>query len=194
MQPLDVGCFSVLKRAYGDLVKAMIAVSVHHIDKPTFLELLLRARKKTFTTKNVKSSFSATGIVPLDPSRVLNQLQVVLRTPSPPPAPALSAPLSSTLPLKTPANIAELERIQKRQQKAVSPSDRAHQKIVKACQLAMHNAVLLGEENSRLRTENARQKKKRAQRRAFIQTGGGMTIGEGIAQLEASQAPLKHSH
>src|SRR5690606_20456900 len=35
LQPLDVGCFSVLKRAYGDLVKAKIAVGVHHIDKPT---------------------------------------------------------------------------------------------------------------------------------------------------------------
>ena len=57
--------------------------------------------------------------------------------------------------------------------------------------MAMHHAVLLVEENSRLRTENGRQKKKRAQRRAFLQTGGGMTIGEGIAQLEASQAPPK---
>ena len=42
-QPLDIGCFSVLKRAYGDLVKTMIAVGVYYIDKPTFLELLFEA-------------------------------------------------------------------------------------------------------------------------------------------------------
>jgi hypothetical protein len=192
-QPLDVGCFSVLKRAYGDLVKAMIAVGVHHIDKPNFLELLLGARKKTFTSKNIKSSFSATGIVPLDPSRVLDRLQIVIRTPSPP-APELLARPSSALPLKTPANIVELERIRKQRQKTISPTDRVFQKMVKGCQMAMHHAVLLSEENSRLRAENARQKKKRAQRRAFLQTGGTMTVGEAIGQLEAKKAPQKSSH
>ena len=192
-QPLNVGCFSVLKRAYGDLVKTMIAVRVHHIDKPTFLELLFKARKKTFTSTNIKSSFSATGVIPFNPSQVLNRLQIAVRTPSPP-APELPAPLSSTLPLKTPANIAELERIQKQRQKAISPTDRAFQKMVKGCQMAMHHAVLLVEENSRLRTENGQQKKKRAQRQAFLQTGGGITIREGIAQLKASQAPPKRSY
>jgi hypothetical protein len=39
----------------------------------------------------------------------------------------------------------------------------------------MHNAVLLTEENRQLRTENARQKKKKAQRRTYIATGGIMT-------------------
>ncbi len=55
----------------------------------------------------------------------------------------------------------------------------------------MHNSVLLHEENSRLRAENARQKKKRA-RRAFIQTGGTITIGEGIGYIKTPQdAPKK---
>jgi len=53
----------------------------------------------------------------------------------------------------------------------------------------MHNAVLLHEENSRLRAENARQKRKRQQRRAFIQTGGSITIGEGVATSERQKAP-----
>ena len=53
--------------------------------------------------------------------------------------------------------------------------------------MTMHNAVLLRDENSRLRAENARQKKKRAQRRAFLQTGGTMTIEEGMAIIEARE-------
>ncbi len=48
----------------------------------------------------------------------------------------------------------------------------------------MHNAVLLHKENLRLRAENARQKRKR-QRRAFIQTGGSITIGEGVSSTAA---------
>ncbi len=56
--------------------------------------------------------------------------------------------------------------------------------------MAMHNGVLLHEENSRLRAENARQKRKRA-RRAFIQTGGTMTIGEGMGYIKVPQDASK---
>jgi len=187
LQALDVSCFSVLKRIYGDLIKAKTAIKVYHIDKPTFLELLLEARKKTFSLKNIKSGFKAIGIIPLDPSQVLNRLQVKIRTPSPPPTTLNQPSPSSILLLKTPSNILDLDRIQKQRQKRTSPTDRAFQKIVKSCQMAMHNAVLLREENIRLRAENTRQKKKRAQRRHFIQTGGTMTIGEGITLVEARQ-------
>ena len=111
----------MLKRIYGDLVKAMIALSVHYIDKPRFLELLLKARRKTFTTKNVTSGFRATGILPFDPTQVLRRLQTKLQTPSPPPTP--NQPLS--LPLKTPVNIVELNSLQRKRQREISPTDRA---------------------------------------------------------------------
>jgi hypothetical protein len=187
LQPLDVSCFAVLKRAYGDLVKAMISLGVYHIDKPRFLELLLEARQKTFTTKNIVSGFRAAGLLPFDPTQVLCRLQTKIRTPSPPPAP--NQPPS--LPLKTPANIVELDSLQRKRQREISPTDQALQKIIKGCQMAMHNAVLLQDENSRLRAENARQKRKRV-RRAFLQTGGTMAIGEGMARNEAPQkAPQK---
>ncbi|EAQ88366.1 hypothetical protein CHGG_04985 [Chaetomium globosum CBS 148.51] len=182
LQPLDVSCFAVLKRTYGDLVKAKIALGVHHIDKPRFLELFLEARKKTFNTKNIASGFRAAGLLPFDPTQVLCRLQTRIRTLSPPPTP-IQPP---SLPLKTPGNIVELDSLQRKHQREISPTDQALQKIIKGCQMAMHNATLLQEENSRLRAENGRQKRKRA-RRAFIQTGGTMTIGEGMTHIEASQ-------
>ena len=43
----------------------------------------------------------------------------------------------------------------------------------------MNSAVLLAEENRQLRRENKRQKRKRAKKRAFIATGGVLTIQEG---------------
>ena len=48
----------------------------------------------------------------------------------------------------------------------------------------MHNAVLLAEENRQLRAENEKQKRKRATKRSFIQSGGVLTVQEG---LERSQ-------
>jgi len=170
------------------LVRGKIAVGIHHIDKPLFLELLLEAHTKTFTSTNIKSSFKATGLIPLDPSQVLARLRVRVRTPSPP-LPLVQP--SSKLPPKTPANVIELDHLQRQRQRAntTSPTDRNLQKIVKGCQMAMHNATLLQEENSRLRAENTRQKQRRQHRRAFIQTGGSMTIEEGVATSERQKAP-----
>jgi hypothetical protein len=51
--------------------------------------------------------------------------------------------------------------------------------------MAMHSAVLLTNENKQLRAANERQKRKRAQRRSYIATGGVLTVEEGI-QLSQS--------
>lgn len=81
----------------------------------------------------------------------------------------------------------ELDRLQRRRQLGVSLADRALQKYHQRLPMTMHNATLLLEENSRLRTENTRQKRKRAQRRVFLQTGGAMTVEEGMASVETVQ-------
>jgi len=39
LQPLDVGCFSPLKNAYGRLVQEKDQLGVHHIDKEDFLTI-----------------------------------------------------------------------------------------------------------------------------------------------------------
>jgi hypothetical protein len=44
LQPLDVSCFSVLKRSYGALVQEQMRAGINHIDKDDFLELYVRAR------------------------------------------------------------------------------------------------------------------------------------------------------
>ena len=51
----------------------------------------------------------------------------------------------------------------------------------------MHNAAILAEENRQLRAENARQKRKRAIKRSFIQSGGVLTVQEGIELVETAE-------
>jgi len=72
LQPLDVGCFAVLKRLYGQEVQSLIRNGVSYIDKPDFLEAYYIARKATMSLPNIASSFAATGVVPYDPDRVLS--------------------------------------------------------------------------------------------------------------------------
>jgi len=45
--------------------------------------------------------------------------------------------------------------------------------------MAMHSAVLLAEENRQLRSENERQKKKKAKRGSYIAARGVLTVQEG---------------
>src|SRR5438876_7493949 len=61
LQPLDVACFSVLKRSYGGLVERLIGRGVNHIDKQDFLSLYQEARMKALHQKNICSAFAATG-------------------------------------------------------------------------------------------------------------------------------------
>jgi hypothetical protein len=178
------GWLLAIKRIYSDLVKVKIMLGIHYFDKPIFLELSLKTHTKTFISPNIRSGFTVIGLIPLNRSRVLSRLRVKIRIPSP--IPALDQP-SSTLPLKTPLNITKLDNLERRRRNGISPIDRTFRNIVKGCQMAMHNTVLLCNENSRLRAENTRQKRKRTQRRAFLQTGGSMTVQEGISSTVARQ-------
>jgi hypothetical protein len=90
LQPLDVGCFSVLKRSYGRQIEGLMRNGVNHIDKQDFLEAYYTAHTETMNQANIHSSFAATGVVPYDPERVLTKLNTQLRTPTPPPATALN--------------------------------------------------------------------------------------------------------
>ena len=76
LQPLDVGCFSALKQAYGHGVEQLMGRGVNHIDKHEFLPLYRQARQTALHQNNIRAGFAATGLVPYSPNRVLVQLHV----------------------------------------------------------------------------------------------------------------------
>ena len=82
LQPLDVGCFAVLKRTYGRLVEEKMRQRINHIDKLDFLSAYPQARKEASKMDNIKNSFVATGLVPYSPERVLAQLNIYPKTPT----------------------------------------------------------------------------------------------------------------
>lgn len=85
LQPLDVSCFSPLKRAYGYEVQELARQGILHIDKVDFLSIYINVRLQVFIEQTIKSGFQATGLVPADPQRVLSSLTIVnYATPSPP--------------------------------------------------------------------------------------------------------------
>ncbi|KAM5527292.1 transposase [Fusarium oxysporum f. sp. phaseoli] len=83
LRPLDVGCFSVLKQAYGREIEHLIRCSINHVSKTEFFPAFYAAFQATMTEENIKAAFRGAGLVPLDPEHVVSKLDVQLRTPTP---------------------------------------------------------------------------------------------------------------
>jgi hypothetical protein len=180
LQPCDVSLFAVLKRLYGQQIQGYVRKGVTHIDKQDFLQAYFTARTEAATIANIQSGFAATGLVPHNPERVLSKLSTQLKTPTPPSSSHAQVPQSWHF--KTPHDTTQLElqaRAIQNNAALPTPENQALKQLVKGCQLAMQNAVLLAEENRQLRSENTRQKRKRAKKRAFIATGDILTVQEG---------------
>ncbi|CEI70977.1 hypothetical protein FVEN_g9660 [Fusarium venenatum] len=84
LQPLDVGCFGPLKKAYGREIEQLIKRNVTHIEKTDFFLAFYVAFQATITEKNIKGGFRGAGLAPFDPENVISKLDVQLRTPTPP--------------------------------------------------------------------------------------------------------------
>ena len=193
IQPLDVSCFATLKRAYGRQVEHLMRDGVNYIDKPDFLTAYNIARTEAMTPTIARSGFAATGLVPFDPDRVLSKLNTQICTPTPPPAPMLPQQWIPETPQHPEAVDLQAKSIKESLQRRMhpdtpySPTESAFQQLVKCAKLAMHTNTVLTEENRQLRAENQRQKRKRAIKRSFIQSGGVLTVQEGIELVETAE-------
>ncbi|SLM36159.1 conserved hypothetical protein [Lasallia pustulata] len=192
LQPLDVGCFSPLKRAYGHQVEICMQLGRNHIDKLDFLEAFKPARAAALSSSNICSGFAAAGLVPHNSERVLSRLQFKLRTPTPPASETVIAARQTP---KTPYTVAQLAReyttikglLERRSKSPLSPTEQALKRVVKGCQMAMHNAALLASEIKDLRAMNARQKRKREAPRSYIASGGVLTAEEGQERVKRAR-------
>ena len=197
LQPLDVGCFAVLKRSYSALVDQQTRCGVNHIDKLDFLAAYPRARTDAFKTNTIQNAFKATGIVPVSAEPVLSKLNIQLRTPTP----ICSRPSSrsSVYCPETPANCKQLvkheastKRVLRLQSSAstspISQGKDQVKQVYKACELALKDNILLREENKRLRAENYKKTKKRALPKRQIYRDEGMSV------LEAHELGIGVAH
>ena len=75
LQPLDVVMFKPISSAYSDELTSHLhnAQGLLPVKKGDFFRLFWAAWVRTFTEKLILKSFEATGIVPLDPDRILNK-------------------------------------------------------------------------------------------------------------------------
>jgi hypothetical protein len=192
LQPLDVGCFSPLKRAYSREVEALIRHHINHITKLEFLPAFKAAYNRTFTSANICSAFRGAGLVPLQPDTVLSKLDVRLRTPTP--AALIEAPWEA----RTPSNARELEaqstliRDRVRQHKSSSPASiiEAIDQLKKGAEVMMLSAELMRDRIASLEKANKTASARKQRKKKRLQYQGVLTKGAGedlLAQRESAQ-------
>jgi hypothetical protein len=103
LQPLDIGCFSLLKKAYRSQIGSLIRSYINHITKLEFLPAFKAAFKQSITKDNIYAGFQGAGLVPYDPDAVLLKLNIKLYTPP------LLALLEALWEFKILSNACELE-------------------------------------------------------------------------------------
>ena len=183
LQPLDVSCFGPLKQYYGQQIREAIQNGYETIDKRDFLWHYEHIHKRSFSKANILSGFRSTGLIPLQPERVLSKLRIQLKTPTP--LSSLHSDSSSHYLGQTPANLYQLDH-QKKEFQALQDQGLSSfvaegmlEKAIKGAEVAMQNAVLLQQEICQLRTADKRKRDKKKTPRRFIQEGGSLTGQEG---------------
>lgn len=183
-QPLDVGYFSPLKRAYGRQIQKKMRAGTSHITKEDFFPGFRAAFQEAMTEKNVQGGFRGAGLAPFDPESVISRLDVKPRTPTPVEGvPETAAPWVS----KTPNNPTEASsqsdfikgRISRHQNSSPTSIYEAVDQLSKGARGIMHQNALLQSENRILRGENETLSRRRRGKKTRLRQGGSMILAEG---------------
>lgn len=143
LQPLDVGCLSLLQKAYSDEI-LNANDPTQDIAKEAFLSAIKLALNQALTKGNICAGFRDAGLVPHDPQIVLSMLAVKLRKSTPPPqdAPILEAEIS----INPHEMMDRAKNIREHSQQRIrlgSANRSLHEKLVKACNSVEQNALEL---------------------------------------------------
>ena len=182
LQPLDVGCFAPLKKAYSRQAEDLIRNRITHITKVEFLPCFIRAFKAAITPSNIQGGFRGAGLVPFDPEVVIMGLDVQVRTPSPLPVndePWQSQTPSNTLEFGSQSTLVKA-RIQRHIDSSPTSMVEAFEKVAKGAAIVAHKLVLAQKEITELRAANEAATRRKLHKRKRVQKEGTLTVDEGL--------------
>ncbi|ELQ41143.1 hypothetical protein OOU_Y34scaffold00300g4 [Pyricularia oryzae Y34] len=189
-QPLDVGVFGVLKRAYGQEINNFIRAHINNISKVEFFLAFVAAYEVSMTKDNMAGGFRGAGLVPYNPEAVISKLDIKIRTPSPKEP---TFPTTESWVSQTPHNPTEAicqstlvkTRISRHQNSSPSPIFEAVKQLAKGLESIAHRTTLLEAENRSLRKANEALSKRRRAKKTRIRKAGSCTVHEIITKSSA---------
>jgi hypothetical protein len=194
-QPLDVGCFSVLKRMYGRQIEGLMKAHIHHITKVEFLTAFRIAYLQSITVYNSQAGFRGAGLIPFDPQAVISKLDVKLRTPTPTsPTSAETDPWVSQTPRNPTDALSQTSLVRNRiacyQGSSPSSLFSTVAALAKGTEILAHEMTLISAEVRTLRAANEALSKRRRAKKNRIRQGGTLTVEDAhdiLAQKEVDE-------
>jgi len=189
LQPLDVGCFSPLKKAYGRQIEELMRQQITHITKEDFIPAFRAAFQASLTESNVQGGFRGAGLVPFSPERVISALDLKLRTPTPQNSrPSTADPWTSQTPSNPTQAISQgsfiKERVARHQGSSPTAILEAVDSLSKSTSKVMCQIALLQDEVKQLRKANETLSKRRRRKKGRLQEGGSLNIQEAQAIID----------
>jgi hypothetical protein len=182
LQPLDVGCFLLMKKVYGGQAKILMCNQINHITKLKFLPCFKAAFDATITKNNILGGFQGAGLVLHDPEAVISKLDVCLHTL---PLPTIK---DSPWQLQIPSHTLEFglqskliqEKIQKHVDSLPTSMVEAFEKIAKGAAVVAHKLVLLQKRIAELEAANEAATQHKSHKRKRVQKEGILTVEDGV--------------
>jgi len=188
IQPLDVGCFSVLKRMYGRQIETFIKAHINHITKVEFFLAFHTAYLQSITVQNAQAGFRGAGLIPFNPQSVISKLDVKLRTPTPIGPPSIDVdPWVSQTPHNPTDALSQTtlvkNRIARHQGSSPTPIFQTVAALAKGTEILAHEVTLLTAEIRTLRRANEVLSKRRKAKKTRIRQGGALTVEDALDVL-----------
>ncbi|APA08524.1 hypothetical protein sscle_04g032940 [Sclerotinia sclerotiorum 1980 UF-70] len=195
-QPLDVGCFSVLKRSYSCQVDEFIKAYINHISKVEFFIAFKAAYQQSITIQNMKAGFRGAGLIPFDPQAVLSKLDIRIRTPTPP---SILLESANSWVSQTPHNPIEAllqsilikSRIARYQSSSSIPIFEIVVALAKGTERLAYENTLLSVEIRMLRKANEALSKRRYIKKTQLRQGGVLTGQEAIDIISQQEVDIQ---
>lgn len=201
-QPLDVGCFSALKKAYSQEIEHFVRSHINHITKVEFFLAFKAAHFTAMTESNNKGGFRGAGLVPFDPEAVISKLDVKLQTSTPTTPPSTDAdPWFSQTPQNPIEAVSQSEyiknRIARHEGSSPTPIFTAVDQLAKGTQALAHSVTLMTAEIRTLQKANEALSKRRRAKKTRVQLGGSLTVGDAqdlLSQKEVQEQVVRELH
>jgi hypothetical protein len=136
-------------------VEKKARMGINYIDKLDFLEAFPKARDSAFKTENIQNSFSVAGLAPFNPDSELSQLDIQLKTPTPPGSRSTnSAPKTRYATRQLERQASAVRKSIRERAQSPSSSVEMRDKLIKGHELHLNELILSREEIRKLRADN----------------------------------------
>jgi len=193
IQPLDVGVFSPLKAAMKSGLNTIFRTGIARLRKVEWIENYIKARRKAIIPRNILAGWRATGLWPIDPVRILQEIEEVTT----PPPPSQPFPVTPELLTSSPPDAVILHSTNASLKTKIAAAPlatpvRHHIRRLSGIveQLLAQN-VILRRENTEVRAVLAARKERESDKRKILRGRRMITTEDVVKALEETEAATK---